>query len=893
MLYQFKVIDKYVEKHQKPNYPIFMKKFYLLPVVFFTFFSLYSSAQCTNTVLDWDYRDFFARNNSTIRGYVSLAQSQNQRFAFGANTLIIQHTYTDNNSIGGENTTHTGETGSYGSGADVQFTGDGTITLTFAQPVTNVQFSLYDIDRNQRADINAFNGATPVNVSLSTVGGGSSILTVSNNNSTSARVGASDNSRNNASNEATVNIDIASPVTSVTITISNTGTCNGGSCSASGGTETGVFWLSDISACSPGAFPNNYHHVSRPFTGMPSYIITVRNNVFYYVDVATGRAKHLFTDPGSNNYNSVAYDPYNRYLYYTRSLSGSGGAVNPNERALRRYDYNMDTFGVVMNDGRDLGIPIFAQGVESGAAAFYNGNLYWGIEANQNANLESTIWRIEFDANNYPNGFSQVYAQPVYDGSSRTHDWADFGISNGILYDFDGGVANSPTAQNANFFVQNLLTGSVNAYIPATSPLLFAPRQTAVDWQGNIYNVGPLQLTGSTQGEISLFNGTDNISNHQIITFSGSTPTGSWGDAAEAFRPFCDFGDAPASYEGADPIWGLAVHERNNNLYLGNGLDIEWLKKGTTVVEDTDDGLDAHGVPIFVSSSSSYQCRVQVYNNTGANATLIGWLDFNNDGIFTANEGRAITVPPSASSQDLWLEWTGITAENLPDNSTTYLRLRIAPTAAGMTTSHPTGYFDGGEVEDYSVLVNNLVLPANLTSFVAKAVNNTKVQLNWKAAEEPSFNGYEIERSQNGTDWEKIGHVTALRTNNSSYEWIDPTPHKGTSYYRLKLVDNNSSLKYSSIQSVQLRKIIAETIISPNPATDKATLLFKAEALGEIAHIRIANYQGAQVYYKKVKVVAGDNLVDIPLQSSWAGGTYLVSLVIGNDVMNSKLIIRK
>ncbi len=866
-----------------------MKKCYLLLALAISLllsFS-YAKAQCTNTVLDWDYRDFFARNNSTIRGYVSLAQSQNQRFAFGANTLTIQHTYATDDNIGGDNTTHTGETGSYGSGADVEFTGDGTITLTFTHPVTDIRFSLYDIDRYQRADIDAFNGVTPVNVSLDRVGGGSSVLTISNNNSTTAYATASSARRDNSSNQATLNVDIAGPVTSVVITISNTGTRSD---------ETGVFWLSDISACSAGSFPNDYYITSRPFTGMPSYVISVRNNVFYYIDVATGVAKHLFTDPGNNNYNSLAYDPNNQYLYYTRSLSGSGGAVNPNERALRRYDYKMDTFGVVMNDVRDLGLPVFGQGVESGAAAFYDGNLYFGIEGNSNTAVESIIWRIEFNSSNFPVGFSQVYAQEVRgsSSSSRLHDWADFGINNGILYDFDGGVANSPTAQNANFFVKDLLTGSVTAYTPSSTPQLFAPRQTAVDWQGNVYNIGPLQLTGSTEGQISLYNGTNNISNHQTITFTGSTVTGSWGDAAEAFRPFCDFGDAPTSYEGADPVWGLAVHERNNDLYLGNGLDIEWLKRGNTIVEDTDDGLDAYGVPIFVTSSSSYQCRVQVYNNTGANATLIGWLDYNNDGIFTANEGRLVTVPSSASSQDVWIDWLAITPENLPENSTTYLRLRIAPAAAGMTTSNPIGYFDGGEVEDYPVLVANNVLPAKLSSFVAKPINNSKVQLAWKATEEISFNGYEIERSQDGVNWEKISYVAGLRTQHNAYEWIDLTPHKGTSYYRLKLVDNNSqSSKYSSIQSVQLKKIIAEAIISPNPASDKAALLFKSDALGEVAHIRVSNYQGAQVFYKQVKVTAGDNVVDIPLQSSWVGGTYLVSLVIGNDIINSKLIIRK
>src|SRR5690606_28014237 len=128
-------------------------------------------SQCTNTVLDWDYRDFFGQNNTTITSYVSLARCQNQPFAFGSNTLTITHSYTGNN-VPGENTTHTGSAGSFGtsgSGADVRFHRNRTITFTFADPVQNLQYSPFDIDRNQRVQFAASNGATPVNISLATV----------------------------------------------------------------------------------------------------------------------------------------------------------------------------------------------------------------------------------------------------------------------------------------------------------------------------------------------------------------------------------------------------------------------------------------------------------------------------------------------------------------------------------------------------------------------------------------------------------------------------------------------------------------------------------------------------------------------------------------------------
>src|SRR5690606_15136316 len=142
-------------------------------------------------VLDWDYRDFFARDNSEIRNYVSLAQAQTQYYMFGANKLVVTHNYSNDNNILGDNTSHTGESGSFGSGADVQFIVDGAVTFTFDQPVSNLQFSLYDVDRSQVATFTANNSGTPVNINLGILS--SDILTINNNNGTSPNVSANSN----------------------------------------------------------------------------------------------------------------------------------------------------------------------------------------------------------------------------------------------------------------------------------------------------------------------------------------------------------------------------------------------------------------------------------------------------------------------------------------------------------------------------------------------------------------------------------------------------------------------------------------------------------------------------------------------------------------------------
>lgn len=860
-----------------------MKKLYILFLITGLFIHGTTSSQCTNTVLDWDFRDFFGQHNTTITSYVSQARCQNQPFAFGANKLTITHNYTGNN-VRGENTTHTGSAGSNGTsgtGADVQFVGNGAITFTFANPVEDLRFSLFDIDRSQRVQFAASNGATPLNITLATVSG--TTLTISNNNSTTAYVTANNTTVANTSTNGTVNVTIPGPVTSVTMTITLSGNCTS-SC-GTGGTEDRSFWLSDIYGCTVSSFPNNYYEVSRPFTGMPGYVIAVRNNVFYYVDPATGKVKYLFTDHGHTNINSMSYDPYRRYVYYTYSLSGNNGNTNENERSLRRYHYDMDTLGVLVANVNTLGIPTYENGVETAAAAFYDDKLYLGIEGGSNE-TESNIWRIDLNASQLPVGISQVYSQAPYTSGSRTQDWSDFGINNGVLYDFDAGAAGSGT--NKDFYNQNLYTGVVTRYAPSGTLI---PRQVSVDWTGQLYNVG--SPSSIAAGTIAPYNGTNNVGPAKTMTYDGVTVVGSWGDAAEAFRPFCDFGDAPDTYD-PDP-WSPAVNERDTSLRLGPTFDREWLK--TSSPDATADGSDEDGintVPLFDPTQSTYTTAVTVYNNTGGNATVIGWLDYNGNGFFDSFEASVPVIVSSGgpSLQTIYLNWTGISS-TLPSGSFTYLRIRVASTVYGMNETKSTGYYDGGETEDYRVIVDNTVLPVSIISFDAVVENNSKVNLQWLAYEGAEFKGYEIERSQNGTDWETVGFVPAAAAGENSYRFTDLQPYEGNSRYRLKSIEKSDDINYSSVRTVKIIVQTAAIGLFPNPAIDHASLSIKVDRPSQEVQLRIVNAAGKHLSNQKLQLSKGLNTISLPIQSSWPAGMYIVQVSMNGTLSSKELILRR
>ena len=117
------------------------------------------------------------------------------------------------------------------------------------------------------------------------------------------------------------------------------------------------------------------------------------------------------------------------------------------------------------------------------------------------------------------------------------------------------------------------------------------------------------------------------------------------------------------------------------------------------------------------------------------------------------------------------------------------------------------------------------VTPVELVHFTGEKTDRG-VKLSWATASEENNEGFEIERSNNGTDWSKIGYV---RGNGNSldlieYAYLDETPIHGTNYYRLKQLDLptgqgdfDSQFEYSNVVSLIFINDKKEFALYPNP----------------------------------------------------------------------------
>ena len=93
-------------------------------------------------------------------------------------------------------------------------------------------------------------------------------------------------------------------------------------------------------------------------------------------------------------------------------------------------------------------------------------------------------------------------------------------------------------------------------------------------------------------------------------------------------------------------------------------------------------------------------------------------------------------------------------------------------------------------------------LPVKLLSFDAQKAAG-QVQVRWSTASEENVEGFEVERSADGQQFDIIGRLPATNTSNSrQYRLPDKMPLSGTSYYRLKIKELDGSFTYSSLATV-------------------------------------------------------------------------------------------
>jgi hypothetical protein len=100
-------------------------------------------------------------------------------------------------------------------------------------------------------------------------------------------------------------------------------------------------------------------------------------------------------------------------------------------------------------------------------------------------------------------------------------------------------------------------------------------------------------------------------------------------------------------------------------------------------------------------------------------------------------------------------------------------------------------------------LPNDFILPLRFINFEVKNEKNTHILI-WQTAEEKNHDHFEVEVSINGAEFKMLDKVSegVRKGNLSSYQYQYQNTAKGTFQYRIKQVDFDGQMSYSSIKTI-------------------------------------------------------------------------------------------
>jgi hypothetical protein len=184
---------------------------------------------------------------------------------------------------------------------------------------------------------------------------------------------------------------------------------------------------------------------------------------------------------------------------------------------------------------------------------------------------------------------------------------------------------------------------------------------------------------------------------------------------------------------------------------------------------------------------------------------------------------------------------------------------------------------------------NIAVLPIKLVYFQG-AMENNKVVLQWKVAQNEAVDRFEVERSEDGINFVTAGIVFPNAKSDAESYSYNETKSNNKTYYRLKMYDKNQTTKYSS--AIVLEKLSVKggplTIIN-NPATDKLTMSYSS-AVSQSVEIKIYDLAGRMQMKQKTNVYQGTNFISLALNSAFTIGTYVVEVRNASERQTAKFV---
>jgi hypothetical protein len=178
------------------------------------------------------------------------------------------------------------------------------------------------------------------------------------------------------------------------------------------------------------------------------------------------------------------------------------------------------------------------------------------------------------------------------------------------------------------------------------------------------------------------------------------------------------------------------------------------------------------------------------------------------------------------------------------------------------------------------------ILPVKFVGFSLSRMQNSDVLVQWSTAEEVNAFSFEVERSTDGNNWNRIAVVKAKGNTSSltNYSYTDKNVSASLAYYRIKQVDADGKFTYTSVQSVKSAASAAEVKVAA--INSRIVLQFPTAVKGAV-EVRLVSLSGQVVSRQVLHQPVGQ----VVLNTTTVKGNHIVSVSNAQDINVAKQVV--
>ena len=297
-------------------------------------------------------------------------------------------------------------------------------------------------------------------------------------------------------------------------------------------------------------------------------------------------------------------------------------------------------------------------------------------------------------------------------------------------------------------------------------------------------------------------------------------------------------------------------------------------------------GVEFYNNAVYANTSNLGYFNFDIWTPTKSTGLQVQLVSFTNPTPATAPTGSTVSIVnlPSPLPQYSWQHFS------IPLST-------FATNGLDLTHGIAQMLFSGGGgsatlyVENVYFSTSATVLPVNLAEFKASKAG-TAAQLSWKTLLEVNNKGFGVERSADAINWNQIQFVSASASGSTgaSYSATDNSPLNGVNYYRLKQLDNDGKIAYSSTASVNFAGTDAVAFsFYPNPAITIINVTLQTVQSSN-ATLNLVNVDGKTVKTIALTNQSSNSNVQINV-ADIAKGNYFLVLKDGTTIKTSKVLV--